>query len=288
MTTSTHTDEPPRKRAKPNRPSSLDEKIDDGADDSPACNSCRRRKTKCSRQSPCSHCTRLQVDCVYDDVKERPGIKPAAFQMLTQRISNLEQMLLGQGFLLEPLIQRAMGQSAHAHSSLDGQTEALKRKYLAAVRSPTPNESSPSELVENQLGRAVRGTFPISDVLSDFSHILQGLLPTDDQLHSMVNIYFAQLHPWIPILHEKSFRQKLVDGAHTSQLGPILLAITSVCLRLDQSITIPKQDKHAWSLKCRNTVILQGMDKFSVENLQALVIIAFDIVSIRWCSTPAY
>jgi len=280
MTSSAHTDEPPRKRAKPNRPSSLEEKVDDGADDSPACHSCRRRKTKCSRQSPCSHCTRLQVDCVYDDLKDRPGIKPGTIQMLTQRISNLEQMLLGQGLLLEPLLQRAMGQSTHAPSSLNDQTEALKRTYLAAVRSPTPNES-PSELIESRRGCAAQSTFPFSDPPSDFSNRLPELLPPDDQLHSMVNIYFAQLHPWIPILHEKSFRQKLVDVARASQLGPILLAITSVCLRLDQSITIPKQEKHAWSLKCRNTVILQGMDKFSVENLQALVIIAFDIVSNR-------
>src|SRR5262245_56732843 len=101
---SQESEEPPSKRSKPNKRSLPEEKTDDGEDDCPACNSCRKRKTKCSRQQPCFHCVRLQIECVYDESRERPGIKPGAIALLSQRVSTLEQMLLGQGFLLEPFL----------------------------------------------------------------------------------------------------------------------------------------------------------------------------------------
>lgn len=277
MMNASHTDRPPRKKTKVDGQSLLDDNTEEGADDIPACNSCRRRKTKCSRESPCSQCTRLQIDCVYGDSRERPGIKPGTIQMLTQRISDLEQMVLGQGLLLEPLLQRATGQGAAAQSSFNDQTQALKQKYLAAVRSP-PSTVPSSEPVESCTISTSRSGLTVNSALSNFSNRCKDLLPPEDRLQSMIDIYFAQLHPWIPVLHEKSFRQKVADTTYASQLAPILLAITSVCLRLDHNTTMLDQEKHTWSLECRNAVVLQGMDKFSVENLQALVIIAFDMV----------
>jgi hypothetical protein len=272
------TEEPPRKRTKTGKRSLPEDKNDDGADDSPACNSCRKRKTRCSRQSPCSQCIRLHIECVYDDLKERPGMKPGAIQILSQRVSNLEQMLLGQGLLLEPLLQKATEKNATTQASFHDQIEALKQKYVSAASSPPPSKSTPATVEESHATTA-KNRWHITNTLSDFETRSHGLLPPSDRLHSMVDIYFTQVHPWIPILHEQSFRQKLGCDTPPGELVPILLAITSLCLRLDNDTTMAGPEKRAWSLECRNTVILQGMDKFSVDNLQGLVIIAFDLVS---------
>ena len=68
---------------------------DDGGEDGPACQSCRRRKSRCSKQQPCAQCERLEVECLYDE-RRRPGFKTGALDSLSQRLANLEQMFLGQ------------------------------------------------------------------------------------------------------------------------------------------------------------------------------------------------
>jgi hypothetical protein len=73
-----------------------------GDDDTPACASCKKRKLRCSRESPtCSHCQRLgkceigrdsaelilkpATECVYNP-KQKPGLKPGAVEALTRRV----------------------------------------------------------------------------------------------------------------------------------------------------------------------------------------------------------
>jgi hypothetical protein len=75
-------------------------------DDTPACASCKRRKLRCSRETPvCSHCLRLgeyatfryrfssadprsATECVYNP-KQRPGLKPGAVEALTRRVGKM-------------------------------------------------------------------------------------------------------------------------------------------------------------------------------------------------------
>lgn len=41
----------------------------------PTCEPCRQRKVRCNRNMPCSHCSRLQLSCVYETRKRRAPIK---------------------------------------------------------------------------------------------------------------------------------------------------------------------------------------------------------------------
>ena len=272
------TEEPSTKQLKPSKRPLPDDKTDEGEEDCPACNSCRKRKTKCSRQQPCFNCVRLQVDCIYDESKERPGIKPGTIALLTQRVSILEQMLLGQGILLEPFLERAAGLHPSGQGSLEERAESLKQKYLSAARSPPAQNPLQNVTADHHSleSRSQNGEADTNCVLSDST---DDLLPPEERLISIVDIYCDQIHPWIPILHVASFREQLADRSKRSQLTPILQAIVSVCLRFDSGLAMPEKDKRTLALKCRNAVILQGMEKFSVENLQALVIVAFDIVN---------
>ncbi|KAE8416580.1 hypothetical protein BDV36DRAFT_259909 [Aspergillus pseudocaelatus] len=41
----------------------------------PTCEPCRQRKVRCNRKLPCSHCSRLQLSCVYETRRRRAPIK---------------------------------------------------------------------------------------------------------------------------------------------------------------------------------------------------------------------
>lgn len=105
-------------------------------------------------------------------------------------------------------------------------------------------------------------------------------LPPKDLVDTLVEIYFERIHPWIPMLHVRKFRQHLLDPVGRSEMSTVLHAITSLCVRFsDDPCLGDPAEKEALAKKSRETVILRSMESFSVKNLQALIICAFDIVS---------
>ena len=133
----------------------------------------------------------------------------------------------------------------------------LKRKRTETDMSRTPNHIVP----------------PIKN-------IEENELPPDDLIDDLVEIYFANVHPWIPILHVRQFRERMRIPAERKKLTNIFHAIVSLCVRfsMDPRLDSPEV-RLRFSKLSRQTVILQSMESFSVENLQALVICAFDTVS---------
>ncbi|RXG42991.1 hypothetical protein VDGE_30625 [Verticillium dahliae] len=59
-----------------------------------ACNGCRRRKLRCSREVPtCQQCRKISSDCVYETKRVKPGLKPGAVEMLQRRLDALEKVI---------------------------------------------------------------------------------------------------------------------------------------------------------------------------------------------------
>lgn len=101
----------------------------------------------------------------------------------------------------------------------------------------------------------------------------------DDLLASLVDIYFVRIHPWIPMLHVRQFRQRMVNPTQRKRLTAIFHAIVSLCVRFSDDPRLgDAKTRLEISRRSRDTVILQSMQSFSVENLQALIICAFDTV----------
>ena len=110
-------------------------------------------------------------------------------------------------------------------------------------------------------------------------------LPPDDLIDSLVEIYFTSIHPWIPILHVRQFREKMAAPVERQKLTTIFHAIVSLCVRFSEDPRLENPDVRArYAKRSRQTVILQSMESFSVENLQALVICAFDTVGVPYSS----
>lgn len=63
----------------------------------------------------------------------------------------------------------------------------------------------------------------------EFGHDVE--LPPDDLIDALVEIYFARIHPWIPMLHVREFRERMATPSKRQRLGTMFHAIVSLCVR---------------------------------------------------------
>lgn len=96
----------------------------------------------------------------------------------------------------------------------------------------------------------------------------------------MLKSYFNHVHPWIPIIHEGRFRRRLDDDAERDKLHLVLQSMILIASRYieDEDISNPFLRSADESENHRDWVVSKAMKHLSVENLQALLIIAFNDV----------
>jgi hypothetical protein len=256
-------------------------KRDEGA--RPACQPCRKKKAKCSRQTPCSQCVKNGLSCIYDKEKGKPGMKAGAIDRIHRRLDALENMFLGQGVLWQQLWNQlhlpGNGVSSPITGSLHEHTERLKQSLDTLGRKRCSDEddtiSSPDSSKRRRVGRGVKnaeGNALDRDILG------QEMLPAD-LIDSLVELYFSNIHPWIPVLHVRQFRRLLHLPDERNKIQSILYAITSVCVRFSDDPRLgDAESRSKLAESSRQAVILQSMESFSVEGLQALIICAFDTI----------
>ncbi|KAI8221305.1 Citrinin biosynthesis transcriptional activator ctnR [Colletotrichum sp. SAR 10_86] len=148
-------------------------------------------------------------------------------------------MFLGQGVLWQQVFN-ALSTATHPKSSSPSQEESsntslnetaasLKNTLatlaeggepamatLAAWRPKNP-ETQTTAPKEN-----TRANAKLDSVFDD------SLLPEADLVDSLVEIYFANIHPWIPMLHVRQFRERMLDPEQRPQLSTIFHAISIV------------------------------------------------------------
>ncbi|KAK2759525.1 hypothetical protein FQN54_003004 [Arachnomyces sp. PD_36] len=272
-------------------------------DEGPACQSCRKKKSKCSRQQPCSQCERANIECLYDDRKSKPGLKVGVVEALSQRIDSLEKMFLGQSLLLQQVLDSNRIDSLHTpkssrseadlpsglqQTSLTDQIQTVRHKLLHAAENKS-NDDNTSELPPAKRRRLHQAadTDPVQIDESKQAHngttdSVGGTLPQEDLIYSLVDDYFDLIHPWVPVLHKKLFLERIQDPVRRHDLTTLLLlnAIVSVSVRFstDSRLAGNPQQQERYSEQCSQFVIVQSMNTFSVESLEALVIVAFDTI----------
>ncbi|KAI1643241.1 fungal-specific transcription factor domain-containing protein [Daldinia loculata] len=255
----------------------------------PACQSCRKKKAKCSRQQPCSVCIKYRTQCVYDDTRSKPGMRTGAIENLSQRVASLEQMFLGQGMLWQQLwsglANTASGHIGSPSNSLRDPASSLKdhiaqvKSNLTHIASTDPAQHNPILESPNQRGsrltqRSIAGYDRAKPTEYD-----EVDLPPKDLVDALVEIYFAKIHPWIPMLHVRLFRRRMAEDQKRARLTTIFHAIVSLCSRFSDDARLGNvEEKLRNAKRSRQTVLLRSMESFSVENLQALIICAFDTV----------
>lgn len=108
-------------------------------------------------------------------------------------------------------------------------------------------------------------------------------LPPPQFIEAIVSLYFSHVHPWIPMLNQDRFRNRLRHPAEIQRIDVILHAMyVSVHRYLPGSMgeSVPSIEYPGWSItSLRRWVVTTAMDNLSIHGLQALIIIAFDDVS---------
>ncbi|KAL2851058.1 fungal-specific transcription factor domain-containing protein [Aspergillus pseudoustus] len=257
-------------------------------DDIPACQSCRRKKARCSREQPCSQCVRFDVSCIYDDRRLKPGLRAGVVDNLSRRIETLENMFLGQEILwkqmwetLHPNSQfpdlSAMDREGDgAKDEIRDRQEQLKSSLLQLADSrKNSTEEAPRPTKRQRVDISVASSPEEGTKSMTAAEIIDS-----DLLSQLVEFYFENIHHWIPILHVRRFRHQIQSPEGRDKAIYILYAIIAVCIRFINDPRISDEDRKARIAEtCRQKVVLCSMESFSVENLQALVIIAFDTIA---------
>lgn len=245
------------------------------------------------------------LECVYDERKLKPGLRSGAIEHLSQRITALENMFLGQGMLwqqnvtqiwrrLDDIAPQGAPNSSPpdsgcsiAGASLQERTAQLRKTLLSSVSGEGTSHvlppDGPPEPVDPTLNGQRHQTEPLlprPDPRCKSTYGDGKELPPDEVLFSLVEIYFQLIHPWIPMLHVRDFRQRMKDPSQRGQITTICHAIVSICARFsdDPPLGHDSDTRIQRARRSRDTVILQSMQSFSVENLQALIIVAFDTI----------
>lgn len=254
-------------------------KRDEGA--RPACQPCRRKKAKCSRQTPCSQCVKNGLSCIYDKEKGKPGMKAGAIDRIHRRLDALENMFLGQGVLWQQLWTQVHATSNGAllpmAETLQEHTEQLKQRLDTLGRKRYSDEDDITSSQDLSKRRKInRDGSNADETILQRDDLRLHMLPAD-LIDSLVELYFNNIHPWIPVLHVRQFRHRLHRPEEEHKISSILYAITSLCVRFSDDPRLgDAESRSKLAESCRQAVILQSMESFSVEGLQSLIICAFD------------
>lgn len=233
---------------------------------------------------------------MYETKRVKPGIKAGAIENIHRRLGGsalVEACKLVGNFtksLIDDLESRITGQRATTDgpSRLEAQTanppasgdaahgvltllarELPKLLGAAISEKRRPCEDGSTSVKRRRLDQ---------DGTSDTETSANPPLPSLELTKLLVDYHFTHIHPWIPMLNQDRFRQKVNDPDELSRLEIIIHAIhVAVAKYLDDTDTMVP----AWPAdRIRRWVTMTAMDTLSIESLQALIIIAFHEVSI--------
>ncbi len=150
--------------------------------------------------------------------------------------------------------------SSHDPSLLAHSPHARKRRRMDSCGNP----SIELQLPPQDVGDAQLSTLPPAALLED-----------------IVTVYFAVIQPWIPILHETRFRTRMRDPEQLPPLFVVIHGMIVSALRFahPEGHALSAEELDAMIKRSRSIVVLNAMDSLTVENLQALIMIAFSDVS---------
>lgn len=103
--------------------------------------------------------------------------------------------------------------------------------------------------------------------------------PPYDLLYALTDLFFKHVNTWCPILHRRTTLDSLFGSAALEEADRILLhAIVATTLRFSTDSRLTPQARERYHATSKQKVLLYGLENSSVKALQALVILALDIV----------
>jgi hypothetical protein len=103
--------------------------------------------------------------------------------------------------------------------------------------------------------------------------------PPYDVLYALTDLFFKHINTWCPILHRRSTLDSLFGANALDEADRILLhAIVATTLRFSTDARLTDSVRERYHATSKQKVLLYGLENSSVKALQALVILALDII----------
>ncbi|KAE8351602.1 fungal-specific transcription factor domain-containing protein [Aspergillus coremiiformis] len=104
-------------------------------------------------------------------------------------------------------------------------------------------------------------------------------LPPYDLLYALVDLYFEHINTWCPILHRRTTLDTFFGPSPLEEADRMVLyAIVATTLRFSSDSRLNEQNRQRYHDSSKQKVLLYGLENSSVKALQALVILALDLV----------
>ncbi|GMG34811.1 unnamed protein product [Aspergillus oryzae var. brunneus] len=104
-------------------------------------------------------------------------------------------------------------------------------------------------------------------------------LPPYDLLYALVDLYFDHINSWCPILHRRTTLDTFFGPSPLEEADRMVLyAIVATTLRFSSDSRLNEQNRKRYHDSSKQKVLLYGLENSSVRALQALVILALDLV----------
>ncbi|KAJ5312235.1 hypothetical protein PENANT_c011G10866 [Penicillium antarcticum] len=104
-------------------------------------------------------------------------------------------------------------------------------------------------------------------------------LPPYDLLYALVDLYFEHINSWCPILHRRTTLDTFFGPSPLDEADRMVLyAIVATTLRFSSDARLNDQNRKRYHDSSKQKVLLYGLENSSVKALQALVILALDLV----------
>ena len=167
-----------------------------------------------------------------------------------------------------PSIQRTEGFAQHSQNA--GEQASSQNVQQGQSQNDYYQQTNP------QLGSPIMNTSndPQTSIQAQYYD-----LPPYDLLYGLVDLYFQQINGWCPLLHRKTTLERLFGASTLDEADRILLhAIVATTLRFSTDSRLNEENRRNYHDLSKRKVLLYGLENSSVKALQALVILALDLV----------
>lgn len=198
-----------------------------------ACDNCRRRKIKCSRELPCDKCQRLLLSCSYSDVLRRKGPK---FRTLYP-LAPVHPLSRADATSEQAYAKDTFHDSGYKLSLPTSPAFAVEGRYAPHDISDSLSQLPPPELVSSP-----DSTESMVESANGQAHPHARRL-SPQILLAHVNVYLKYLFPIMPVVSGEALH---LDSQQPEQLSPrryaflaSLCAATHIQLKLDGDTPVP-------------------------------------------------
>ncbi|KIX03907.1 uncharacterized protein Z518_07460 [Rhinocladiella mackenziei CBS 650.93] len=280
-----------------------------------SCELCKARKVKCDRVEPaCGWCARNNRVCVYKE-RQKPGLRVGYGRELEEKINRLEALLQVMGRRLEEHIAEHGDFSTHrpgsvqivsrpaAYSTYPQNDPRPSNASMFSQDTPVSDNRWPvANAYERMQYPRAQDAMSIRSVVDNSNHELmsqsdrgtsaawyptstpgQSLpdseLPPYDLLYTLVDLYFKHVNPWSPILDRKATFDAFFGSQTMDEADRVLMhAVVATTMRFSKDPRLTPESRSRFHEISRQKIILYAMSHPNVRALQALVILAVDVL----------